>query len=48
MKCNRKVAICNENMDTNSLLQFVRARYNHVVMQLPIKKERYWVFYAVF
>lgn len=31
MKCNRKVAICNENLDTNSLLQFVRARYSHAI-----------------
>lgn len=36
MKCNRKVVIGNENMDINSLLQFVRVRYSYV----SIYKER--------
>lgn len=32
MKCNRKVVICNENLDINSLLQFVRVRYSYVII----------------
>lgn len=32
MKCNRKVVICNENLDINSLLQFVRVRYSYAII----------------